>query len=860
MSAGRTGEPPDEPAGDARPCPEPPSPPEAGALILCSVASTAAALIAYEVVLMRRLLLEHWHHFGFLVISLALLGFGASGTLLALAERSVRQRPATWLHRLALALVVSLLALPRAAAALPVTVRFIPQDLGAQAGWWSLYALCALLPFLLGAAFLGVSLMTAGRHVGRVYAANLMGSAAGALGGVLVLSRFPIETGLWPSLGLAVMAAACLGRSGSIRVPWTRRSPPRVFRTTGPLLLAAICMAVEWAWPLRIAYDEHKYGALLARLEAQGSSRRLAAASDPHGHVELHESPLFHDLPFVAPGLSPPPMMSVAINGDAAGSVLRIDGAAEVSVMDRTLMALPYRWAPPRPRVLLLGEVGGAHVWLARRRGAESITVVQPNRALLGLLRRYAPALLAGADVEVAAVEPRRFLESADARCQYDVIQIAALEGLGAGGAGVRGLSEEPLATVEGFAACLRRLRPGGVLAVCRGVQFPERENIRLLATLAEALESTGAQPPPQMIQVRDYLGVCTMALSTPMDDERRDMVRQVLHAEGLTPVWFDGIRPDEVNQPDALPGPPGEPVDWLHFAARQIVADPDAHRRRARREAFYAAWMFNVRPARDDRPFFWDFYKPKAVGELRRVYGELWLTRADLGRLFLYASLALVGAAAVLLIVVPLGIQRIILGKRRRDGPGPGAAAPAGGPGRLAALTYFAAIGVGFMGIEMALISRATAVLGDPVLASAAVIAGVLLLSGLGSLTLGGGSARWAWLGPLVVAALAVAASTVLYAPGAARSLAAAVAVGLPLAWIMGVAMPAGLNRLEAVAGWLTPWAWGVNGISSVMATSAAIASAMDFGYRVVLLGAAACYLAAAAAAHLFMREARTV
>ncbi|MEP0847917.1 MAG: hypothetical protein HRF50_13990 [Phycisphaerae bacterium] len=836
----------------------PPRAPEAAAplaypspLVLC-VALTSAALIAYEIVLMRRMLVERWHHFGYLVISLALLGFGASGTLLALAERSVRRRPSAWMYGLALALVAALVAAPRLGAAVPITVRFIPQDLAEQAGWWALYAACALTPFLSGAALLGVALMTAGRSVERVYAANLVGSAAGAAGGVLVLSHYPIEAGLWPSLALTVAAALCAGLApdGGDRLGARRR---RAVWTTSALALGALSAALECAWPLQPAYDEHKYGAYLRRLAEQGSARRIAAAFDPHGAVELYESALFHDLPFAALGVPPPPLLSVAIDGDAAGSVLRIESAEQAAVVDDTLMALPYSLIRSRPRVLLLGEVGGANVWLARRRGAKHVTLVQPNAALLGLLRRHAPTLLAGEDVSALASEPRRYIETNRIALGYDLVQIAALEGLGVGAAGMRGLAEDHLATVEGIAACLAKLHPGGVLAVCRGVQFPERENIRLLATMVEALETLGVRSPAaQVVQVRDYLGVCTMALRSPLSDEQRDALRATLRERKLTPVWFDGIRLEEVNQPDALPGPPGERADWLHYAAREIVADADPIRRRARRETFYVNWMLNVRPACDDRPFFWDFFKPRGVAELRRVYGDLWLTRAELGRLFLYASLAAAGATSVLLILLPFAIQRAAAALAQvRDE----CARERSGVAAWRAMAYFAAIGLGFMGIEMALISRATAFVGDPVLASAAVIAGVLLLSGLGSLTADRLFAARPWAAPLLVAALAALVCVLAYssAPASGGMLPAG-AAGVAVAFLMGAPMPVGLRRLEQAAPSLTPWAWGVNGVCSVIATSGAVVVAMEWGYREVLIAAAACYLAAAGAAVAFV------
>lgn len=830
--------------------PTPPAEPRVPARLLAAIACVSAALIAYQIVLMRRLLLEHWHHLGYLVISVALLGFGVSGTLVWGLQGRVRARPRRVFFWLSVALLVVLAACPRLAGRLPVTARFIPEDLWVQVGWWAAYFLLALAPFLTGATFLGATLLVAGSAVGRVYAANLAGSAAGAVAAVLVISRFPLAYALWPSLALTCGAALLLAPAGTDpggaepgRRPHAR--PAARASVALCLLLALLALAGEWRWPLRPAYDEHKYAARLEQLVRQGDARRVARAADPYGYVELYESELFHDLPFLSLRRPPPPMYGLVVNGDPGGSVLRIDEPAQAEALDGTLMAFPYRLVPPRPRVLLLGETGGVNVWLARRRGAAAIDVVQPNAALVRLVREAAPRTFDRAAVHVT--EARRFVRRA-CPAAYDLIQIVALEGLGAGAGGMRGLAEDHLVTVAGLADCLRATSDNGVVVVSRGVEEPARENVRLFATFVEALEALGVREPGRhLIQVRDYLGVCTIAAKRPLTDERRAQLRAALADFGLTPVWYAGLPADELNQPDALSGPPGTAIDWFHHAAVEILSP--------RRAAFYEAWLLNVRPAHDDRPFFWDFFKPAAVGALRRAYGELWLTRAELGRLFLYVSLVIVGGAAVAFILVPLAVF-----ERRRGRSEPSPAAPrAAGP---ATIVYFTGIGVGFMSIEMALISRAIHWLGEPVLASALVIGGVLVLAGLGSLT---GARlcpqRAGWSPLVVVAALTLLLRWWAWQPptgdddGGWLALLAAV----PLAYFMGVPMPGGIAALDRAAPRWIPWAWGVNGVASVLATSLAILIAMTAGYRTVVLLAVAAYaLAALAAPFLARRPAR--
>lgn len=811
--------------------------------LLAALGLLSAALLLYEIELMRRLLIERWHHFGFLVISVALLGFGASGTLLALLGSWGRRNAYGILIVAGSAFALALIVMPRLAALLPATAAFIPADLWSQTGWWSLYWLCAFIPFLAGATFIGMTLTVAGERVGRAYAANLVGSGAGAAAAVLLAAQLPPRFGLWPALALALVALVLLWRGAGAALAQRR----------GAAVLAALvavsAVAAEISWPVVLDYDEHKYAAYLQRLIEQGSAERLAARPDPHGYVELYASPLFHDLPFLALTQTPPALDRLLVHGDPAGSVLRVERAADAGVMDGTLMAVPYRLLPARPRVLLLGESGGANAWLALRREAAQVDWVQRNAAVLGLIRAHAPALAAQPRLALHAADARRFV-AARSGATYDLIQIVSLEGLG-GAAGVRGLAEDHLATIQGFADCLRALRPEGLLAVSRGIQQPPRENVRILATLAAALETLGvAAPARHIVQVRDYLGVCTLALRSPLTPERRALLEETIEALNLTPVWYAGLPPERVNQPDALPGPSGTEVDWLHHAAREILV--------GQREAFFDRWLFDVRPCPDDSPFFWDFYRAEALPVLQQAYGDLWLTRAELSRLFLYAALIIAAGAGILLILAPLGVSegvRFIL--RRRVSRAGGALADERGPrlegsgtprprGALAAgafaIIYFTAIGLGFMGVEMALISRAIRHLGDPVLASALVIGGVLLLSGLGSLSAVRVAGGWPWLPALLAAAGAVLLR--LTAWGETWML--PLLVSLPLAWLMGMALPLGLRRLDQALPRLVPWAWGMNGVASVVATSAAILVAMEKGYSTVMFLGAAAYMLA--------------
>ena len=96
---------------------------------LVAVAVVSAAILALEVALMRALSIFRWHHFAYLVISLALLGFGASGTWLALLGPRRRADLITWNRCLTLGLALSITLCYRLADALPMDMRYLLYSL-----------------------------------------------------------------------------------------------------------------------------------------------------------------------------------------------------------------------------------------------------------------------------------------------------------------------------------------------------------------------------------------------------------------------------------------------------------------------------------------------------------------------------------------------------------------------------------------------------------------------------------------------------------------------------------------------------------------------------------------------------------
>ena len=804
--------------------------PDGLVLPCCAVFAVSASVIGLELALMRCLSVAAWHHFSYLVISTALLGFGASGTLLSFARRRLERRFESWSAVLAMAFGVAIVLTFRAAQALPLNVEYALYSLR-HGLLMAVYHLLIFIPFLLGATVIGLSLLHLGERTHTVYAANLLGSGAGGLGMLGLMYVLP-EVGLLYAASAAAMAGALL---------WSLCAAGRRVRLIVAVLLVGLPPAVwQMRRPLSLRIDQYKVLAALRRLEAQGDARHLLTRQSPRGRLDVYASPCLRQTLFagLTADVPPPGQLMITADGWDAGTVYKIRSERQAPILDHTIMSVAYRLRPGA-RVLLLGETGGANVWLARRGRAASVTVVQSNpqvvELMTGPLRGASGDVFGLPGIEVHAMDLRVFLEQTDRR--FDVIQVVSAQGMAAGASRLLSLHEDFLMTREGLALCLRRLSAGGLLTITRGLQSPPRDNVKILATVVEALESLGAsRPGDHVVQVRNYLAVTTLASPAPLDAGTCRALAEACGALRLDVEWAPC--PGAADSPtfNRIPGPAGAGYSYFRHAALQVLSD--------RREAFYADWAYNVRPATDDRPYFYDFFRWKSLPQFMRAYGRQWVQRLELGYLLLVAVLCAVLVAGTVLVLVPLLLRR-------------GADAPRGGT--PATIAYFVILGTSYMLLEMGFILKFTRFLGDPIISAGIMVSAFLVFSGVGSAVsrrLGRGPARaaaWAALGVGVLAAASAFALDPLFSAAARLTpgwrLAVAAAPAAPVAFLMGWPFPNGLARLGRGAPGLRPLAWGANGFASVAGAPLAVLVGVEWGLTSVLLLAAVLYALAGVA-----------
>lgn len=778
---------------------------------LVSIAILTAMALAYEILLIRVFAIVHWHHLVAIAISLALLGYGASGTFLVLLGRRLRRHTSAAYVLNGLLFGLSSVVCVNLAQQLsfdPQALRWDPWELLRLAGAFVMLA----VPFFAAANCVGLMLWRFEAQIARIYGIDLLGAGAGALGVLLLLHVYSPT-----ALLSAVMAGGLLaGLLGAMKLHWRPR-------TTALLAIGGLAAVLSWQPP---AIVPAAYKDLSRALSASGAT----LDAETHGVDGLLHVVRNARIPLrSAPGMSlqaqalPPPQMAVFVDGNLAGTLPLHGDADPGAYLQELISALPYRLLERHPRVAVLGAGSAWKIRQAQAFGASRPVAVEGSAQLYRLLcdtyRDLQPELCDDAGVDWRIQAPRTFMAGSAAR--FDLIDLA----LDADADGLDALATDFSTTREALRTYLARLEKGGIIAIEGPTRAPPKLSMRLLATARDALVADGASAPAdRLIMLRGWQRFALLIGSTAFTDDQIDAARAFSRSLGFDLVWLPGMSTDEANRYQQLATP------MFHDLARALLQSPPAP----------AVPPSRVRLAAvsDDRPYPW-----------LSTPGIPWLDRPtqaddmDAGWRVAVLTLAVVMLAALLLILLPL----LMLGRR---GARPRTAAI-----RLRTLSYFALIGGAFLIIEIAWIERLQLFLGHPVYATTAVLAAFLLFAGLGSLWCQSRDRRHGARN-LLLAALLIGTSALVYhfalpplfaqlggLPIGVRLLLVILLLA-PLAFAMGIPFPTALRTVSERAPTLVPWAWGINGCVSVVAAAATPLLGSTLGFSLLLAVASAAYL----------------
>ena len=773
---------------------------------------------------MRLLSIIQWHHFAYMIISLALLGYGASGTFLTLIKDRLKYHFGDLYVANAVLFAIATIGCFSVAQHVPfngLELIWNPR----QINWLIVLYLLLTLPFFFAANCFGIAFLHFHEHIPRIYRWDLVGAGVGALAIIALLFILNPEHCLKLIACAGLVGAALVVMAGSgvqLRHYWT--------------VMLIFILGLLLLWPTNwTQLKMSQFKGLPNTLQVIGT-KVVSERSSPLGLLTVVESP---EIPFRhAPGLSlasqtePPPQLGVFTDGDGMSVINRFEGSLEnIAYLADLSSALPYHLLKA-PQVLVLGAGGGSDVLQALYHQASSVDAIELNPQMIDLVRdtynNFSGQIYRHPHVNVHIADARDYLSSHDVT--YDLIQVALVDSFTASGAGTHALSESYLYTVEALQQYYQHLKEGGVLAITRWLKLPPRDSLKLFATSITALHQLGiTQPSAQLALIRSWQ-TCTLLLKKGhFNQVDIDAIRTFSEARSFDVSYYPGIKPHEVNRFNVLD------QAYLYEGATALLGHD--------RNNYLANYKFNLQPATDNQPYFFHFFKWRLIPELFTLREQGGLVLLDAGYLILTATLAQAVPISMVLILAPL-----LIITRLKTYPKQG----------WRPAFYFLCLGFAFLFMEIAFIQRLILFVSHPLYATVVVLSGFLVFAGLGS----GYSARFS-LGErgwspvdLAVMGIALTASLHLWVIPPLLTLAIALPIAVkifialiviaPLAFFMGMPFPLGMTRLANRAPEFVPWAWGINGCASVLSAILATMIAIHFGFHTVVILSVMLYILA--------------
>jgi SAM-dependent methyltransferase len=845
---------------------------------LASIFILSIVIIAYEIAVMRTFAVGSWSTFGSMVISIALLGFGLAGTILTFIRAYVKKHAESWLGYTALLMPVTMAAAHVIAQFIPFSPKYIAIDI-TQWFWIGSFFIVYAMPFFCFALYLGAAFVALEDQIHKLYFWNMFGSG---LGGFFILGCmyiFPPDLLNLPAVLLAGLSAAlCF----LFLNPETKKYniKPRHLAFSGISLAAGICLLVffgeiriEEEKPIKTAFKLHEW-----TLEYSSFS--------PLGEMKVLKSSYFHSAPGLSEAFSGKEnkmpvnaFKGLFIDGNGPINIMRKLIPGESRFIDYLPMSAPYVILQ-KPEVLLIHLGGGINVFTALYHKAEHVQVVEPNTDILHLMldvpivSNFNQHLLDNPCISYAVGEPRTFCLANQGK--FDLVEISLVDSVGLNDDGGYPVVENYTYTTESINDYMRALKPGGIISITVWNKLhPPRNVLRLLTTVFTALQSEGiAQPGNRMIMFHDIYKTATILIKNGSDftagemekiknftntlsfdlcyypsiplrkknfdellkmtadfykksDEIQNRTNQALSEDEDNLIALLNITQAAENkkEEDLLPG------DLYHFALQWLV--------RGRAQELYAKYIFDIRPATDDRPYYTAYLKPETIGIF---LGNMSTIAEEWGYILLLGTLLQALIFGLVIILIPLFGRWKELFKKRK--------------GTAGVIVYYACLGLGYMSVEIFLIQKLAFFLADAIFSITIVISAMLVISGLGSLF----SERISLNGKKRIhfAVLFTGLSLLFYIFGLSPLLNLclgfpflfkiflAVVVIAPAAFFMGMPFPGGLSALSRNRTGLLPWAWGMNGALSVSGAMIARILSVSVGFTPVVAAAIVLYIVA--------------
>jgi hypothetical protein len=792
-----------------------------GLPFLSAVFLITFSILIFQITQTRILSVIVWYHLAFFAISVAMLGMTVGAVWLYLRREPFQQSPlAVTLSNFSLATALAMPAsvMVQFCLVTPVSLSLITVIS------WALLLIAMALPYVFSGVVLALALTRSPFPTGLVYGVDLVGAALGCVAviGLLNVIDGPTTVVLSGAIsGLSALAFSASAGSAdhtllSSRSWWQRPAPVVIALIAFALLNSLAPVDMRPMRPLLVKNNiEGAGGADNAVYERWNSYSRIVAM------------PSYTQFPAMWAASPKLPLdtrvseIDLNIDGMAGTAMFHYDGTRDsISFLQYDLVNLAYR-LPGIHKSAVIGVGGGRDVMSAYLLGVSDITGVELNPIFIDLHTRHVhyshfSNLMAIPNLKLHVDDARSWFAST--KETFDLVQMSMIDTWAATGAGAFSLSENGLYTLEGWRAFLKPLNDHGIFTVSRWYAPDDvNETGRMIGLATGALLDAGVTDVRSHLFVARAEHIATLVLSkSPFTEKQLRTLNDTVRDLGFRVLLAPNQRPES-------------PL---------LAAITESHDLIALDRTADAPYL-DLRVPTDNRPFFFNQLRFSDIPNALLGHLGFGVVGGNL--------LASLGLMVILFISILAVIATILVPLR-------GAARECARPLIVFGSLYFSLIGMGFMLTEIALLQRFSVYLGHPIYSLGVCLFSLILASGLGSLaserlTLDERGKLFAW-GSVVVVYLLVLERTLpaILESTTDRERLVRIAISLtaimPLGFVLGFAFPTGMRLVEQVDRRPTPWFWGINGATGVLASVTGLMFSMSLGINVTLLISAACYL----------------
>ena len=831
----------------------------------------SGSILSYEIFIMRIFSITSWLSFGNMVISIALLGFSLSGIIITIQKELFKKYHKTIKKSTIILYIISILLSFVISQKIPFNPLAILEDKN-QILYISLFYILYFFPFFFGATYIGLLFLVERKHISRLYFFDLLGAGIGSL---IILIAMYIMHPKW-LVSISIIA-------GIISI-FIELLPNKKLQGT-ILLIFLTLLGYYTISHTKLNISQYK---AISYVKLFPDYKKVVNVYSPLGYIEVASSKLIRS----APGLSlsyvgklPPNLYEIFIDGNSLGYAIKKLPKNKATYIEYLPSTLAYKLVK-NPDIFIIGLGGGERVFYGIYYNANKIYVAETNSKLHQLLyttlARYNNHLLHQKNINIKIIDGRAF--AMKTKKKFDIIDISLLSGGGMSFSTNYTLFENYLLTTESIETLFSSLKKGGILQISLTVKNPPRKTLKIISLIISSLYKLGYKNQEiknMIVAIRNHqVGVILLKKGSFSSSEikilKRESFKQsfdfiyypkiedfvyitkedliyrfrngcyILDTDYLEKETIKYIREEEKKlcnikhikiektPESAIYNKPQKGMkDFFYLITKKLLKS---------KESFYKTiqeYPFNIVPPTDDKPYFDTFVMLSTPTKIKKFFHiDIDIPFEEWGYYLLWGTFLQSIIFGIFLVLIPFAFKKLRGIKS----------------GKISVFLYFGAIGTGYMLMEIALIQKLILFLANPIYSTSIVLAFMLIFSGIGSLyskKLIQNAEKYIKISIIGIILLLIFYIFVVF-PSMKYFLflsdiwriILAITVIFPIAFIMGFFFPIGIYIFGEIEENLIPWAWGINGATSVIAVLLSKLIAIHFGYKAILITVIIAYL----------------